>query len=619
MINLRMLILMLYAVYPEEFLDAMEIFQQKFKKYDEELKSLTIKKEKYTTIRLVTFLTGMITTGLTFYKVGTAQGFSMAFFWIILFIFLVIKHQKIIDKEKTADNMVKINKKYIDRINGEWMEFENNGHQYSNADHSYTKDLDIFGHASLFCWINTSNTFFGKQILKKLLECPNKNKEDILKRQNAVSELAKKIDFCQKIQCEGMGVDQISCDPSSLLEYSENNSKMFSKSGIEYVFYALPFLTVLSMVICFIGKTLSLWIPVVLIVIQALINLAGLWKVMAVLRPLSSYKERVKSYQKILKIIEDEKFEDSYLLELQSRLYHKNKRASAQIKDLEKIVEACDAMNNDILAIISNLFLFWHFHCVFALENWKDSSGKSIRQWLETIGMFEALGSIAVISQTNPDWVMPSFNDKKVYIDAHNIGHPLINHKKRVNNSINIDRSICIITGSNMSGKTTFLRTIGINLVIAYAGGAVCAKKFDTSIMDIYTCMRVSDDLSKGISTFYAELLRVKMIIEASKEKKPMIFLIDEIFSGTNSMDRIAGAKNVLLNLSKEWIIGLISTHDFELCSLEKDSNGKIKNYHFSERYKNNTIEFDYKLKNERCTTTNAKYLMKMVGINIPI
>jgi DNA mismatch repair ATPase MutS len=197
------------------------------------------------------------------------------------------------------------------------------------------------------------------------------------------------------------------------------------------------------------------------------------------------------------------------------------------------------------------------------------------------------------------------------------MGHPLINHKQRVNNSINIDQSICIITGSNMSGKTTFLRTIGINLVIAYAGGAVCAKKFDTSIMDIYTCMRVSDDLSKGISTFYAELLRVKMIIEASKEKKPMIFLIDEMFSGTNSMDRIAGAKNVLLNLSREWIAGLISTHDFELCALEKDSKGKIKNFHFSERYKNNMIEFDYKLKNGQCTTTNAKYLMKMVGIEI--
>lgn len=598
-------------------METIKIFQKKLEKYEEDLKKLIIKKEKYSTIRLITFLIGMIISSLTFYKVGMVQGFSITLVWIIFFIFLVVMHQKIIDKEKIISNMVKINQKYIERINGEWVNFKNNGNEYSNPDHSYTKDLDIFGQASLFSWINTSNTFFGRQILKKFLEAPNKNKKDILKRQNAVSELAKKIDFCQKIECEGMGIDQISSDPSSLLEYSENNSKLFSKSWIEYIFYVLPFLTIASILIYVIGRTLSLWIPLILIIIQALINLVGLSKAVVVLGSLGSYKERVKSYQKILKIIEDEKFEDPYLLELQCSLSHNNKWASTQIKNLEKIVEANKVMSNDMLAIISNLFLFWHFHCVFALERWKDSSGKSIRQWLETIGMFEALGSIAVISQTNPDWIMPSFKDKKVFIDTDNMGHPLINNKQRVCNSIHIDQSICIITGSNMSGKTTFLRTIGINLVIAYAGGPVCAKKFDTSIMDIYTCMRISDDLSKGISTFYAELLRIKMIIEASKEKKPMIFLIDEMFSGTNSNDRITGAKNVVFNLSREWIAGLISTHDFELCNLEKDSNGKIRNYHFSERYKSNMIEFDYKLKNGQCTTTNAKYLMKMVGIEI--
>lgn len=598
-------------------MDAIKTFQQKFKIYDENLKNLTTTKERYSTIRLVTFLLGMITTSLIFYKVGKAQGFSISLVWIILFIFLVVMHQKIIDKEKTSRNMAKINKKYIDRINGEWIKFKNNGHQYSNPDHNYTKDLGIFGHASLFSWINISNTFFGGQILKKLLESPSTSKKDILRRQNAVSELTRKIDFCQKVECEGMGINDINRDPSSLLEYSENSNKLFSKGWFEYIFYLLPFLTIVSIIFCFIGKTLSIWVPFVLIVLQALINLAGLWKVVVVLKSLSIYKERVKSYQKILKIIEDEKFEDPYLLELQSNLFHNNKRASAQIRNLEKIVEANETMSNDILAIISNLFLFWHFHCVFALENWKNNSGKSIRQWLETIGTFEALGSIAVISQINPDWVIPSLKDKKVFIDTDNIGHPLINYKERVCNSINIDKSICIITGSNMSGKTTFLRTIGINLVIAYAGGAVCAKKFDISIMDIYTCMRVSDNLSKGISTFYAELLRIKMIIEASKEKKPMIFLIDEMFSGTNSMDRVAGAKNVVFNLSKDWITGLISTHDFELCDLAKDNKGKIKNYHFSESYRNNMIEFDYKLKNGQCTTTNARYLMKMVGIEI--
>ena len=168
-----------------------------------------------------------------------------------------------------------------------------------------------------------------------------------------------------------------------------------------------------------------------------------------------------------------------------------------------------------------------------------------------------------------------------------------------------------------MSGKTTLLRTIGINLVLAYCGAPVCASSLECSLMDIYTSMRISDDLSSGISTFYAELLRIKMMIDVSHKKQDMIFLIDELFRGTNSRDRIIGATSVLKNLNKNWIIGLISTHDFELCNLENETGSKIVNYHFTENYVDNEIHFDYKLRHGRCTTTNAKYLMKMVGIEL--
>lgn len=197
------------------------------------------------------------------------------------------------------------------------------------------------------------------------------------------------------------------------------------------------------------------------------------------------------------------------------------------------------------------------------------------------------------------------------------MGHPLINEKERVVNDFALEDQICIVTGSNMSGKTTLLRTIGVNLVLAYAGAAVCAKGFTCSILDIFTSMRINDDLNSGISTFYAELLRIKTIIEYSKKKQPMLFLIDEVFRGTNSRDRVTGAKNVLMNLNKGWIIGLISTHDFELCDFENDVSGRIFNMHFTETYTDGEIRFDYKLREGRCKTANAKYLMKMVGIEI--
>jgi DNA mismatch repair ATPase MutS len=209
----------------------------------------------------------------------------------------------------------------------------------------------------------------------------------------------------------------------------------------------------------------------------------------------------------------------------------------------------------------------------------------------------------------------PTIDNSKLKVKADSLGHPLINSDIRILNDIDMDNNIFIITGSNMSGKTTFLRTLGINLVLAYSGGPVYANKMSCPIVSIYTSMRVTDDLKNGISTFYAELLRIKDIINEAKENKNMIFLIDEIFRGTNSIDRILGAKNVLANLNKLEVIGAITTHDLELCVLDKYN--RIKNYHFSEEYKDNKIHFDYKIRLGRSTSTNAKYLMKLVGIEI--
>ena len=254
---------------------------------------------------------------------------------------------------------------------------------------------------------------------------------------------------------------------------------------------------------------------------------------------------------------------------------------------------------------------------MLALENWKETSGMFLREWLDTVGKFEALSSLALFAQLNPTWAFPTFTEETAVFAAEALGHPLIRKQKRVSNDYVMNHQICIVTGSNMSGKTTLLRTIGINLVLAYAGAPVCAQKLTCSLMDIFTSMRITDDLEGGISTFYAELLRIKMIIEFAKQEKPMIFLIDEVFRGTNSTDRVIGARNVLLNLDKSWVIGLISTHDFELCALENKSDGRVKNYNFIETYTDNEIHFDYKIRPGRCTTTNAQYLMKMVGIEV--
>ena len=243
-----------------------------------------------------------------------------------------------------------------------------------------------------------------------------------------------------------------------------------------------------------------------------------------------------------------------------------------------------------------NILTLWDYQCLINLQRFKKASGASLKSWLEVIGEMEALNSLSTIAYEHSDWAMPKFQAGSPIFKAKNLGHPLLG-SNRVYNDVHIEKSqnILLITGSNMSGKSTLLRTTGINLVLAYAGAPVCAENFYCSIMDIYTCMRTSDNLEKNISSFYAELLRIKKLVTATENKAPIFFLLDEIFKGTNSIDRHTGAKVLVSKLSTENALGFVSTHDLELGDIE-NTNKKVKNYHLKEYYKDDKLYFDYKL-----------------------
>jgi DNA mismatch repair ATPase MutS len=252
------------------------------------------------------------------------------------------------------------------------------------------------------------------------------------------------------------------------------------------------------------------------------------------------------------------------------------------------------------------------------LEAWKEQAGRSLNTWLQALGDFEALASLAVIAHDYPNWCIPEVEETPPYLKASQMGHPLLT-EDRVCNDLAIlpQAGILLITGSNMSGKSTLLRTAGVNLVLAYAGAPVCAAAFRCSLMRIYTCMRVNDNLEQSISSFYAELLRIKMIVAAAKQAtRPVFFLLDEVFKGTNSQDRHTGAKILIKQLKRLGAVGLVSTHDLELAELAAESKGII-NYHFREYYQNDRIHFDYKLRPGVSTTRNALYLIKLAGIDI--
>jgi DNA mismatch repair ATPase MutS len=248
------------------------------------------------------------------------------------------------------------------------------------------------------------------------------------------------------------------------------------------------------------------------------------------------------------------------------------------------------------------------------LQAWKEKYAPLAEEWFLAFGEFESLLSFSNLPNICSSVCIPVFDKSDKIIEVADIGHPLINNSIRVNNNLSVNNNIFIISGSNMSGKTTFLRTVGINLVLANAGSFVCAQKMTLSRFKIMTSMRVADNLNEGISTFYAELKKIKGIIDFANSNNNMIFLIDEIFKGTNSVDRFYGAKTVISKLDRLGVMGFITTHDLELCDLE-NQHIRIKNFSFSEHYENNQILFNYKITAGKSNTTNAKYLMEMIGI----
>jgi DNA mismatch repair ATPase MutS len=271
---------------------------------------------------------------------------------------------------------------------------------------------------------------------------------------------------------------------------------------------------------------------------------------------------------------------------------------------------------NHLLAAALNLLFLWDMQTALLLERWKRRYGGRVAAWLEVIGEVEMLSCLATIACDHPDWVFPTFNSQTGSFSAKAMGHPLIDAGKRICNDLDLGTygSVLIITGSNMSGKTTLLRTIGVNQVLAFAGAPVCAAQLQCSPTPLLTAMRITDDLERGISTFYAELLRIRTIVEAVQQH-PALILIDEIFRGTNTHDRYAAAVHVLKHLAGRDAMTVISTHDLDLADLEESEGNSFRNFHFEDRYEDNAIHFDYKLRPGKSTASNALRLLELAGI----
>lgn len=569
------------------------------------------------TVRLIIFFVGIILTVFLYTKKYIYLSMSSFLCFLILFVFVVVIHGKIKRNRNYSLVLSEINDNCIKRFNGKWKDFVDDGEEFVDIDHNYSFDLDIFGKGSLFQWINIASTYLGRIKLKDSLSTCLKNVEEIEKRQEAIEELSKKLKWRQRFEAEGKVINEKISDPSPIIRVAEDRNPVYTNKYLILIFKVLPAITVSMLILHFVSNRVAKSIPLLLIVLQIFLLIPKAGQRFKSLGVVYEFKNSIKIYDKMIKLIEKEKFHSAYLMKLKSNLINDKYKASEQIK---KLVKLCDVISDrrNSMYIIINILLLLDYQYMFALEKWKEKCGGNLHKWIDTIGQFEELSSLSIINYDHPKWSIPKIVENDLVFEAKYMAHPLLGEKGVCNNlTIKKPSTVGLITGSNMSGKSTLLRTSGINLVLAYSGSAVFAENFCCSIMEIYTCMRVSDNLEKNISSFYAELLKIKNIVKASKEKRKIFFLLDEIFKGTNSLDRHTGAKVLINSLSKKKTLGLVSTHDLELGDLEEESNNKIKNYHFREYYKDNKIYFDYKLQRGISKTRNALYLMKMAGIEI--
>jgi DNA mismatch repair ATPase MutS len=566
-------------------------------------------------LRLIVFLSG---AGFTVYMYLKRLYYASAGIFIaaaVGFVFLAIKHSKIIDNKNLTNAIHNINEASLKRVNGEWKLFQDKGEEFKDNEHNYSDDLDIFGQSSVFQWINTAITNFGRNRLKEYLTNPVLEKEDIIKRQLAIAELSKALSFRQRFQAEGTLNLFDNKDSSDLIRWAENLNESVGKFSFKFFLYVMPVLTAASAIYYLINLGKTYVVPLIFIIINmGLIKFKG-GLISSNLDTVFLYKKKIRAYTNMIRLIERKRFKSTLLNELKKELYvnHKEK-ASEAVRKLSIIADKISDRAN-VYSIVLNLIYLRDFQLLVLLNNWKKQYGRQIETWLKLIGEFEALASLSIINYDNPRWTIPKIEENSLMVFGSKTAHPLL-QDNAVANDIRLGgkNTILLITGSNMSGKSTYLRTVGTNLVLAYSGASVCAESFTCSLMDIYTCMRIGDNLEKSISSFYAEIIRIKSIVKAADTGKPTFFLLDEIFKGTNSIDRHLGAQTLINELSEKNTLGLVSTHDLELGSLE-ETNKKIKNFNFQEYYINDEIKFDYKLREGVSRTRNAIYLMKLAGI----
>ncbi len=515
-----------------------------------------------------------------------------------------------------ANYLININNDELKFLDGNYYDFAP-GNEHIPADHLYANDLDIFGKASLFQYINRSTSEMGSNQLADYLKYPASTNL-ILQRQTAVKELAEKIEWIQDLQAKGKE-KQVTFSTKKRLEKWINEAPAFSQfKPWKWLRYLLPVI-IITIVVLYIFDEIPSGIFYFFLLLFAAIAYQINKYVAPIHEQLSKIAEELEILSSGISHVENASFESSLLKEIQSSFYHNNTNASHDITRLRKLLDKLDLRYNLVLSLPLNILLLWNLQQVLDLEKWKSAQQKNIHTWFDTLAHIEALASFGVLCFNESAWTFPEIIPDYFFIEGKEVGHPLIAKNKRINNYIDIkhDSELMLVTGSNMAGKSTYLRSVGVNVILAMAGASVCATYFKVSHVQVISSMRITDNLAESTSTFYAELKKLKTIIEKVNTGEKVFILLDEILRGTNSLDRHTGSVALIKQLIKHHAAAIIATHDLELAKIKDEYPNSIINYHFDVQVSNDELYFDYKLKPGVCNSLNASILMKKIGIEL--
>ncbi|MFV8393347.1 MutS-related protein [Flavobacterium sp. LB2P6] len=589
----------------------MEIYKVKKEGFSAVLNRIN---KKYNTISILRLLAIVFFLVSMYYYIKTSEIIFIILSVLLfgLFVFLMRIHTKLLFRKQVNKALLDINENEISYLERNKVPFEN-GQEFNDFHHPYAYDLDIFGEHSLFQNLNRTATYIGKKIFANqlLTLLPN---DEIVRNHKAVKELSEKLDWRQ----EFLAFAKISNDSQSnyetLLKWSTFNSSPLSKISV-FISYFSPLLF-LGVLIAYLVTSNIIFASVLsyLFVFNLIVLGRFMKRIQVEIANSTNIDKTIHQYSLLLQKIEEESFQSEKLIDLQQKLTFKKENASVHLKQLAGLFSNMDTIGNFVTALLFNGTFLFNLHVLKALIQWKKDHTEALEDWLEVIGEFEMLNSLANLSYNNPEFVYPTLNTN-FEIDFTDLSHPLLNEKTRVGNDVHFQpQSFMILTGSNMSGKSTFLRSLGINMVLLGMGSPVCASKANVHPLPVLVSMRLSDSLSDSESYFFAEIKRLKQIMD-ELEDRPAFVLLDEILRGTNSDDKRNGTIEVVKKVIGKKAIGVIATHDIEVCLTTNEYPNILTNKCFEVEIINDELHFDYKLRDGICKNRSASFLMKKMGV----